>query len=124
MFLIFSHQLSKEQTIEAEVRFGIDKYIYLPENLQKIWSNIPPELQNISSYLEPIEKWLKTNVNVNDYVLIHGEFGSTYMMVNTTKTFGAYPIYSTTSRESVDTITKDGIQKQSIFKHCIYRFYL
>ena len=44
VFLLFSHQLTPTQKDELKNKYKVDKIIYLPAELQDIWSNIPPEL--------------------------------------------------------------------------------
>lgn len=81
MLLVFSHKLTDEQIKDAKENLNIKKFISLPENLQNIWSNIPPERVNIDKELEKIKKWIKENSNSRDYVLVQGDFGSTYKIV-------------------------------------------
>ncbi len=125
MFLFFSHKLTPEQ-IEDAKRFGIDEFIYMPENLQKIFSNIDPEIdiEDIEVLIkEKFGKFLIENANSGDYVLIQGDFGVVYHLVNFCKSVGLVPVYATTKRE-VREIEKDGkIQKISEFRHIKFRKY-
>jgi len=43
LFLLFSHKLTLSQKEYAKNEFGIKDFIYLPTNLQQLFSNIPPE---------------------------------------------------------------------------------
>lgn len=121
MFLLFSHKLTNEQEEDAKKNHNVDKFVYLPEELQKLWSNIPPELETLSTYLNPIKKFFEKECNKNDLILIQGDSGAVCEMVNYTKMIGAIPIYSTTKRVIKEKNTKDGVVKVSLFSHILFR---
>ena len=55
MFLLFSHSLTDEQKKDAIENLKVTKFISLPEQLQKLWSNIPPEIDSLGEYLNDIK---------------------------------------------------------------------
>ncbi|AEE90336.1 conserved protein of unknown function [Tepidanaerobacter acetatoxydans Re1] len=121
-FLLFSHQLTKSQQDELENKFKVDKIIYLPSDLQSIWSNVPPELPSIKDYLEEIFCWLKEHSKPNDIVLVQGEFGAVFLTANFCIKEGLVPIYSTTRRDVAETILDDEtIQTKRNFIHVRFR---
>jgi hypothetical protein len=121
MYLLFSHKLTDAQ-IEDAKKLGVDEFVYLPEDLQRKFSNIPPELESVKKYAKDFEKFLE-NAKSGDYVLIQGDFGLTCHLVNFAKSKGLIPVYATTKRISKD-IKKDGkIIKMSEFKHIKFRRY-
>jgi hypothetical protein len=121
MYLLFSHKLTDAQ-IEDAKKLGVDKFIYLPEDLQRKFSNIPPELESVKEYAKDFERFLE-NAKSGDYVLIQGDFGLTCHLVNFAKSKGLIPVYATTKRISKD-IKKDGkVVKISEFKHIRVRKY-
>jgi len=122
MYLLFSHTLTDSQIDDAKSTLKVDKFIYLPKNLQKIWSEIPPELDSLDEYLNKIKHFIKS-ANKGDYVLIQGDFGAVYHMVNFAKELGLIPIYATTKRESIELKQGNKIIKKSIFKHIKFRKY-
>jgi len=122
MFLLFSHKLTEEQEKDAKKSFGVDEFIYLPQNLQEIWSNIPPEIEDIKPLLEDIKQFLRDNAKTGDIVLIQGDFGAVVEIVEFVR-FWLLPVYATTKRV-VKEIEKDGkIVKVSEFKHVRFRKY-
>ncbi len=123
MHLIFSHNLTDEQKADAIKTLGTEEFIYLPNELQQKWSNVPPDLERLNDFLSPIITYLKTNVRPNDYVLVQGDFGATYITVNFVKQLQATPIYATTKRQVIEVIEQDKIIKKSIFKHERFRKY-
>jgi hypothetical protein len=122
MFLFFSHKLTSEQ-IEDAKNLGINEFIELPQNLQYLWSNVPPELEKLDEYIEPFKEFLEKNAKKGDFVLIQGDFGISCKLVTFSKEKGLIPVYSTTKREAKE-IEKDGkIIKTSQFKHIQFRRY-
>lgn len=121
MFLLFSHKLTKPQKIDAITNLKVDDFIYLTDDLQKLWSNIPADLTNLNNFLIPIKEYIKNNAKTNDIVLIQGDFGAVYKMVNFVKKLGLIPVYSTTKREIKTEELNGKIVKNSIFSHVIYR---
>jgi hypothetical protein len=123
MFLLFSHKLTDEQINDAKKSLGVNEFIYLPQELQDLWSKIPANIDSLNQYLTPLKTYLKHNANKNDYVLIQGDFGAVYEMVNFAKSINLVPIYATTKRETKEQKQQDRIVKTSIFKHIRYRKY-
>ena len=95
----------------------------LPESLQTLWSNIPPDLNDISTYLEPLKKYLQKVIKLNDIVLVQGDFGATCQIATFVKSLGAKAVYATTKRDVVEIKKGDKIEKKSIFEHVKFREY-
>ncbi len=124
IFILLSHKLTQEQKDALKNELQITNIIYLPENLQSLWSNIPPEPENIHDILEPFRLWLKENAKNGDYALIQGDMGATYQMINYAFSINLYPCYTTTARISLQEQDNNGIVnliKQ--FKHIRFRLY-
>jgi len=124
MLLLFSHELTRDQREDADDSLAITEFSPLPPDLQKSWRNIPPTEPLLSDYLEPFRKWLEENANSGDYVLIQGDFGAAYSMVNFAFSAGLIPVYATTERESVETRMLNGtVKSERVFKHRMFRRY-
>ena len=124
MFLLFSHTLTSLQIEDAKKSLNVEEFIYLPFNLQRIWSAIPPDIENIKDLLKPIEEFLEQSSKEGDYALIQGDFGATCYMVSFAKKIGLIPIYSTNKRVAKEIKEGDKLIKISEFKHLRYRRYL
>lgn len=125
-FLLFNHRLTPDQVADAAQCLQTDEMHqhYLPDPLQKLWSNVPPELESLDAYLAPITAWLDSVATAQDYVLVQGDFGATYWLVQHCKAQGYVPIYGTTARQTREVVEADGsIRKESIFKHVRFRRY-
>ena len=124
MFLLFSHKLTQTQKDDAIKTLGIDEFVYLPENLQILFSNIPSDLNNLYEYLLPIKDLLKENSRFGDVVLIQGDFGAVYHMVNISKNLGLKSVYATTNRVIEEILVDEKTVKKSIFEHVMFREYV
>ncbi len=100
------------------------KIYNLPLELQSIWSQVPTDKDLIfNDYLEDIKKFLMDNLNSGDFVLVQGDFGATYHMVNFCKLNGLIPLYSVNKRIAKEFIENGIVKKYSEFKHEFFREY-
>ncbi len=123
-FLLFSHKLSSAQADRAKNEFRTDKFIEMPEQLKQLWQQIPPGIDGLGKYLLPIKRWIDKMARKNDILLIQGDFGATYLMVNFAIEKNLVPVYATTKRNAVEKTLDDGsIKMEHIFSFCRFRRY-
>lgn len=124
LFLIFNHNFTRQQEEDARNSLGIQHIVELPESLKSLWKQIPSDIPEIASYIQPIKDWLLSQAQSEDYVLIQGDFGACYLMVRTAFENGCIPIYATTKREAIEDYQPDGTVKMiHQFKHQRFRQY-
>ena len=124
LFLIFNHEITPLQESDASSSLGIEQIKCLPPDLKALWRQVPPDLKEINSYLTPIKTWLAEQTAESDYVLIQGDFGACYIMVQFSFEKGLVPVYSTTKRKAVEEHGNNGsIKLVHQFKHQIFRKY-
>ncbi len=123
LFLLFSHTLTKAQESDAKASLGIEEFVALPNDLQTLWSNIPPQLTDLNDYLAPLKGYIRNESKEGDVVLIQGDFGGCYEMVNYVKSLGLTAVHSTTKRDVVEKIVNGKVEKFSRFEHVIFRLY-
>jgi len=123
MFLLFSHKLTASQEADAKDSLGVGEFVYLDEKLQKVWSNVPPDMDNIKEYLDPIIEFLKSSLKSGDVVLVQGDFGATCYVARVVKELGGVAVYATTKRDVVEIKVGDKIEKKSVFEHVMFRKY-
>lgn len=114
LILLFSHQLTPQQLKDAKETLQCNKIIYLTDELLYKWQNITPETD-----MQIFKDFLVENAKVGDYVLIQGEWGTTYNMVNFAKEKNMIPIYSSTARKVIEekSGSDNKVIKTSIFEH-------
>jgi hypothetical protein len=124
LFLIFNHHFTPAQEADARASLGVDRIVVMPDEIRRVWSNVPPDLPEINEYLAPVREWLSRNAAAGDYVLIQGDFGATCLMVASALEEGFAPVYSTTSREAVEEHQPDGsVRMTHRFRHVRFREY-
>lgn len=123
LHLLFNHKLTPEQENDALKTLQVTDFIYLNDELQQIWSNVPSNEANLKNYLDKITEYVKKSVQKDDVVVIQGDFGATFMMVDLVRSLGAIAVYATTKRSVVEVMDGDKVIKQSVFKHEMFREY-
>jgi len=124
LYLLFNHELTSLQEKDALVSLGVELIKDPPSDLKSMWRQIPPDLRGVDSYLQSVKNWLKKFAEKGDYVLIQGDFGACFIMVNFALKQSLIPIYSTTEREAVEEHGENGsIKLTHQFKHHIFRRY-
>ena len=123
LFLLFSHTLTATQEADAKESLGIESFVTLPTELQELWSNIPPHIRELSVYLEPLKEYIRNHANEGDVILVQGDFGGCFEMVNFIKSLGFKVVHSTTKRDAVEKTVNGKVEKFSRFEHVIFRSY-
>ena len=120
MFILMSHEMTEVQYEDARNNYHIERFVKLPID---IWSQIPPESENISIYLEDLKNEILSQYAKNDCLMVQGDFGATVEMVHFAFKVGLIPVYSTTKRVAKDIIDGDTITTLRIFAHVRFRKY-
>ncbi len=123
MLLLFSHQLTAAQQTEAEKRFQISEFIYLPEPIQAKWSNISPEGELDPGVINLFQNFTDTSTEPGDLVLVQGDYGVSYAMVRHCIRTGRVPVYATTHRLADEKIIDGEKIVQKFFRHQNFRRY-
>ena len=124
LLTIFNHTLTDEQKTDAKENLFVNDFVSLPDDLKKLWMNIPPAGKLPKEILDKISKWILTSAQHGDFVLIQGEFGVSFYLVNFCLTSGFIPVYATTERVSTERMLEDGtMEKVNQFKHVQFRRY-
>jgi len=125
LFLLFSHDLTVEQKTEAENTLQIKKIIKLPKDLQQIWSTVIPYGELDIEVLKEITGWIEENSDKDDFVLVQGEYGATFYLVDFCFKNSLIPIYASSKRVYKETKNENGtIKREHIFDHVNFRRYI
>ncbi len=124
LILLFNHDLTMEQATSARATLGVGRIIPPPEDIRNLWRQIPADQPDIDAYLTPVRKWVCLMTLPADYILIQGDFGATWLMVQFALNRGMIPVYATTRREALETRLPDGTtQLTHHFRHVMFRKY-
>ena len=123
IWLVFSHKLSIEQEKDLK-RLGIDEFKYMPQEIYAIWSNIPPEMDEAAlvEFLAPVRSWLDSAIE-GEWVLVQGDYGATYNIVNYCLQKRLVPVYATTKRDIRILVDSGQTKRISTFSHVRFREY-
>ena len=121
MFVLINHDLTQEQKSQALKVFGVENIVNIADDA---WSSINPSDENILGALSVYKKELMLEAEAGDILLVQGDFGATYNMINFAKNIGIKTIYATTKR-IVQELAIDGkLVTRREFKHEKFREYL
>lgn len=122
--VLMSHDMSKEQKLDAQNSLDISNIIEAPKDIKSIWANINPVGSLDQTELSKITNWIEQNSNTDDYILIQGEFGATFYIVDYCFKKGLIPVYATTKRRVTETREGDKVITNRVFVHEGYRKYI
>lgn len=121
MFVLINHDLTQEQKSQALKVFGVEDIINIADDT---WSNISPSDENILYVLNRYKKELMLEAEAGDILLVQGDFGATYNMINFAKNIGIKTIYATTKRIVKELAIDGKLVTRREFKHEKFREYL
>jgi len=128
-FLVFNHILAPEQEKDARETLGVEEFVFLPENLKAIWSQIPADLVDLREILGPISEFVREKLAPGDFALVQGDYGASFYLVNLVRELGGIPVYATSRREvenevvGIDPNGETVVKKVHRFRHQIFRPY-
>ena len=125
LYLVFSHTLTNDQKIDTKTTLKVENIQSMPPELQKKWSKIEPTGNLNRKPLNDIVRWLGREAKKGDFVLIQGEFGATFYLVDFCFENELIPLYATSERKYEEKINSDGtVERKHIFKHVNFRKYI
>ncbi len=124
LFILLNHTLTEEQIEEAKNKLKVNNIVELSLEQKNMWAQMPPDEKQHKKYVEEIINWLGKNADKGDYILVQGEFGATFTVVDFCLKNGFVPIYAVSERREEEVKHPDGsVEKKLIFKHKCFRKY-
>ncbi|WP_427338319.1 CRISPR-associated protein Csx20 [Caloranaerobacter sp. DY30410] len=124
LLVILSHELSDFQIEEAKSKLDVGTIKTLPDTLKEIWSNLNPKGELPVDKLNLIRDWVLKESYEEDYVLVQGDFGATFYIVDFCFKYNRIPIYATTARKVEETKVDNKVVTKRVFVHENFRKYL
>lgn len=121
-YCLLNHQLTDNQMIELKEKYNISQIIYPTEKLSKKWVQIPTTENIDMSIIFEIVDWL-FDAEKKDVLIIQGEFGSTFMVVDYALKHDLIPLYAVTTRIAQENRDGEIVKRQYIFEHVCFRKY-
>ncbi len=124
LLLLFNHIITSIQEEDAHKSLDVEDIVLPPEAISRAWAQLPAEAEKLFPLLTPVRQWLAAHACPGDYVLIQGDFGACYLMVEYARRQGYVPVYSTTRRDAVEKRHEDGtVEIIHAFRHVCFRRY-
>jgi hypothetical protein len=115
-FIMTNHGITMAQQNEFD-EMGVTHIVTLSDDLKKVWSQIAPDADRKAVAQTMIDGFLNT-AQEGDIVLVQGEFGTTFVVVDYCLQKGLVPMFATSVRRTIEKTLDDGtVEKTAIFDH-------
>ncbi len=120
MYILMSHEMTEQQKNDAKYSLDVNVFDVVPS---KVWSQIPSEYETIEACLTEIKTYISTGFKRGDYLLVQGDYGATFNMVQFAKEIGLVPVYATSKRKAYEVVEGEKITTVREFQHVRFRKY-
>ncbi|MBE6051103.1 MAG: TIGR02221 family CRISPR-associated protein [Clostridium sp.] len=120
---IISHDLMEIQKEQLKSEWNVNRIVELPSEIKKQWENISPSEEIDEHFIEEIKEFIIKETSRDDLVIVQGEWGITYKIINICFSLGRIPIYATTDREVTEEKINGEVKINKVFKHVKFRKY-
>lgn len=121
-FCLLNHKPTQKQIAELQSSFDTSQIVCPPTDVTEFWAQIPPVSVLRKNELLKVVTWLD-EANEGDIVIIQGEFGATFALVDYALMKKLIPIYAVTQRIAQEQQKGETIHRQYIFEHVCFRTY-
>jgi hypothetical protein len=123
MAVLLNHQLTGEQKENACKDLNIDEFVLMPKEIADIWSNSDPSDCSVLAYIKKVIGWLEESTSLGDYVIVQGDYGLTFAVVDWCLDNGRKAVYATTERIAKESRDENIIKVQREFRFVRFREY-
>ncbi|MCF6244153.1 MAG: CRISPR-associated protein Csx20 [Sulfurovum sp.] len=120
MYILMSHDITKQQINNARAYLDVDNFVTLPI---EAWSQIPADFETVDSSLLPLKAQLLAEAKEGDILLVQGDYGATFNMVQFAKEMDMVPVYATTRRKVSKRVDGEKTITTRAFEHVRFRKY-
>ena len=121
-FCLLNHTLTQNQLTELREKFNVEEIVYPSEELSKKWGQIPAVQELDMGLILDVTEWL-SSANQNDVLIVQGEFGSTFMIVDYALKKNLIPVHAVTKRVAQESREGEIVKRQYVFEHVCFRKY-
>lgn len=121
-FNVTNHNMTESQIADAKSALQAEEIVNLPEELKKIWGQVPPvDTNEVKVRLQPVLDWLEQQVSVGDFCMVAGS-RTAVAFVDLRIRSKATAVESCTERKVQEVQNPDGtVSKTAIFEHIRFR---
>lgn len=121
---LLNHELTEKQRIELSNGYAVDEILVPPPALKTLWASIPTGESLSRSIFSPIVHWLGDTSRSGDYLVIQGEFGATFFLIEYAFAQHLIPLHSVTKRIAQETRVAEIVYRSYVFEHIRFRRYI
>ena len=121
-FCLLNHELTQNQVLELQEKYKAESIVYPPEQLCKKWSQIAATKELDKSLICDVIEWL-AGAKSGDSLIVQGEFGTTFMIVDYALKKNLVPLHAVTKRVAKEQRNGEIVSRQYIFEHVCFRKY-
>lgn len=121
-YCLLNHDLTQKQTTELKEKFKVENIIYPSEELSKMWSQVPAAEEFDMNIIKSVVSWLSA-AQSGDVLIVQGEFGSTFMIVEYALKRNLIPVHAVTKRVACEQRNGEIVSRQYVFEHVCFRKY-
>ena len=120
---MLNHKLTENQEKELKEVFKSEKTVVAPSDLSWAWSAIKTDFELDYELLKEVENWISTNSEKGDCIILQGEFGHSFYLIDYCLKHELVPLHAVT--EHVENLVKNGekIERKLVFEHKCFRKY-
>lgn len=121
-FCLLNHPLTAKQIEELRGKFGVVQIKYPTQELSAQWSQVSATENTDMELIAFVTEWLQS-ARKNDILIIQGEFGTTFMLVDWALKQGLVPLHAVTRRIAKEQQNGETVHRQYVFEHICFRKY-
>lgn len=121
-YCLLNHVLTDNQINELSTSYNCNEIEYANQTISQIWSQLPPQKNIDISIINKITQWLENAVE-NDVLIIQGEFGYTFALVDYALGRKLIPVHAVTKRVAQEQRNGEIVERKYIFEHVCFRKY-
>ena len=121
-YCLLNHTLTENQIKDLYEEWGIQEIIYPQEQLSVKWSQIAPGKTLDYGLIYEVCSWL-AGAEKEDVIVVQGEYGSTFCIVDYSLKNGLVPVHAVTKRVATEMREGEIVTRKYIFEHCCFRKY-
>jgi len=124
-FIILNHSLTRLQEEELRSKFGVERIVEMPQDLKRVWSDFSAWTNLTDSRVSDIVEWLDDQARTADLVVVQGEWGATFYVVDFCFYKDLIPLYASSERlYEQENLSGQRVRRTHIFKHVKFKKYL
>ena len=125
VFVLLNHELSELQLKELRQQLQIKSVVCADDDVIALWKQVPSNGElPLDTLKSKVIGWFEQRAEEGDYVLVQGEFGASFYIVDYCFQKGLVPIYGTSRREYTERKNNNGgVVRQHVYRHVCFRKY-